>query len=234
MLRVEFFLTVKLYLAHEDDYDDVESEDETINEIVEIDIGGSEEPEIVENISAQPLGDEVAKSISAEIDVKYDEFGYYVEADCKDDFVSQTQTSENDGKKFNFESDVEESYGVLNLAYENDENIGGDHIVKCDEYGFFVESDSIGDFVVQNLIMKNCENMRVAYDSGGSGDPGIVENVSDEKHRVEVFENQREDIKECETNLYDDGGDCTADNKRKKKGFWSSLKNLFCSCCSRK
>ncbi|XP_071044411.1 uncharacterized protein [Parasteatoda tepidariorum] len=218
-------------MPHDEDYDDIESEDEAINEIAEIDFGGSEEPEIVENISAQPLGDEIVKSISAEIDVKYDEFGYFVEADCKDDFDSQTQTSENDGKRFNFESDVEKSDVGLNPAYENEENIGGDHIVKWDEYGFYIESECIEDFIAQNLT-KNCENIRVTYDFGGSGDPGIVENVSDEKHSVEVFENQRRDIKECETNLNGKGGNCTADNKIKKKGFWSSLKNLFCSCCT--
>ncbi|XP_071044382.1 uncharacterized protein [Parasteatoda tepidariorum] len=234
---------MKFYLANEDDYDDIESEDEAINEIAVIEFGGSEEPGIVENISAQPLGDEVFNSISAELDVKYDEYGCYVEADCIDGFVAQTQTSENfsvalagKGDEYGFyvESDVKEGLVEENSAYENDENIGGDQIVKWDEYGFFVESDCIRDFVAQNRTTEDCENNRVTYDVGGSGEPGMVENVSDEKHSDENFQSKREDIKECETNLNGEGGDCTADNKIKKKGFWSSLKNLFCSCCSRK
>nr|XP_042904058.1 uncharacterized protein LOC122270518 [Parasteatoda tepidariorum] len=189
-------------MAHDEDYDDIESEVETINEIVESDFGGSVEPAIIENISVQPLGDEVLKNISVDLDVKYDEYGCYVEADCKDEFVTQTQMNENDENKsvflvgndeygFYVESDVKEGYVEEIPAHENDEYSGGDQIVECDEYGFFVESECIGDFVAQNLTIENGENIRATYDFGGSGDPGIVENVSDEKHGVEEFQKNR-------------------------------------------
>ncbi|XP_042904058.2 uncharacterized protein [Parasteatoda tepidariorum] len=135
----------------------------------------------------------------------------------------------NDEYGFYVESDVKEGYVEEIPAHENDEYSGGDQIVECDEYGFFVESECIGDFVAQNLTIENGENIRATYDFGGSGDPGIVENVSDEKHGVEEFQKNRKG-----TNLNGKGGDCITDVKRKKKGFWSSFKNLFCSCCGKK